>query len=122
MPITRSLKNELNALGEAPIYACRAWLNANGAGTVAVKDSGNVSSFIDNGTGDYTINFIKPMPDNNYSVAFAIATTTGTATAKIRAGSNDGPATLKTTTQLRILITGASSAFDCEEISVSIFR
>ena len=55
--------------GTAPIYACRAWVNFNGTGTVAILASGNVSSITDNGTGDYTINFTTAMPDANYAAA-----------------------------------------------------
>ena len=62
------LKAKLNASGEAPIYACRAWVNFNGTGTVAIRASGNVSSITDNGVGDYTVNFTTAMPDINYSV------------------------------------------------------
>ena len=46
---------------------CRAWVNFNGTGTVAIRASFNVSSITDNGTGDYTINFTTAMPDANYS-------------------------------------------------------
>jgi hypothetical protein len=53
--------------GTAPIYPCRAWVNFNGTGTVAIRASGNVSSITDNGTGDYTVNFTTAMPDANYS-------------------------------------------------------
>ena len=54
--------------GSAPAYACRAWVNFNGTGTVAIRGSNNVSSITDNGTGDYTVNFASAMPDNIYSV------------------------------------------------------
>jgi uncharacterized protein (AIM24 family) len=53
----------------AVAYGCRAWVNFNGTGTVAIRASGNVSSITDNGTGDYTVNFTTAMPDANYSVA-----------------------------------------------------
>ena len=49
-----------------PAYFCRAWVNFNGTGTVAIRASGNVSSITDNGTGDYTVNFTTAMPDTNY--------------------------------------------------------
>ena len=52
----------------AAAYGCRAWVNFNGTGTVAIRDSGNVSSITDNGTGDYTINFAIAMPDANYTI------------------------------------------------------
>jgi hypothetical protein len=51
----------------ATAYGCRAWVNFNGTGTVAIRASGNVSSITDNGTGTYTINFTNAMPDANYS-------------------------------------------------------
>jgi hypothetical protein len=51
----------------ATAYGCRAWVNFNGTGTVAIRASGNVSSITDNGTGDFTVNFTNAMPDVNYS-------------------------------------------------------
>ena len=58
----------LNASGSAPLYACRAWVNFNGTGTVAIRNSGNVSSITDGGTGFYTVNFTTSMPDTDYCV------------------------------------------------------
>jgi hypothetical protein len=52
----------------ATAYGCRAWVNFNGTGTVAIRGSGNVSSITDNGVGNYTVNFTTAMPDTNYSV------------------------------------------------------
>ena len=49
-------------------YGCRAWVNFNGTGTVAIRASGNVTSITDNGTGNYTVNFTNAMPDANYCV------------------------------------------------------
>ena len=68
------VKTALNATGTAPIYACRAWVNFNGTGTVAIRASGNVSSITDNGTGDYTVNFTTVMPDANYNYTFGLRT------------------------------------------------
>ena len=50
-----------------PEFKCRAWVNFNGNGTVAIRASGNVSSITDNGTGDYTVNLANAMPDANYT-------------------------------------------------------
>ena len=47
---------------------CRAWVNFNGTGTVAIRASFNVTSITDNGTGDYTVNFTNAMPDANYCI------------------------------------------------------
>ena len=51
---------------------CKAWVNFNGTGTVAIRDDFNVSSITDNGTGDYTINFTNNLNDTNYSIAGSI--------------------------------------------------
>lgn len=48
-------------------YLCRAWVNFNGTGTVAIRASGNVSSITDAGTGVYGVNLTNAMPDANYS-------------------------------------------------------
>ena len=52
----------------AVAYGCRAWVNFDGTGTVAIRASGNVSSITDNGTGDYTVNFTTALADANYIV------------------------------------------------------
>lgn len=49
-------------------FRVRAWANFAGTGTASIRDSGNVSSITDNGTGDFTINFTTAMPTTNYSV------------------------------------------------------
>lgn len=68
---------------EATAYGCRAWVNFNGTGTVAIRSSGNVTSITDNGTGDYTINFTTAMPDTNYA---AIVQGQGSSTAQLALG------------------------------------
>jgi len=66
--------------GTAPIYGCRAWVNFDGTrneadtgastngANVKIRASGNVSSVLKNGTGDYTVNFTSALVDVNYSV------------------------------------------------------
>lgn len=66
-----STLSQFNASGSAPVYACRAWVNFNGTGTVAIRASGNVTSITDNGVGTYVVNFTTAMPDANYSVAIS---------------------------------------------------
>ena len=122
-----AIPNVLNASGAAPIYACRAWVNFNGTGTVAIRGSGNVSSITDNGTGDYTINFATALPDTDYAVAFAInSSTTSSALrqAVIRASSSGDNPTTKTASALRIITaaTNAQSLFDMNQVNVVIFR
>lgn len=54
---------------------CRAWVNFNGTGTVAIRASFNVTSITDGGVGSYTINFTTAMPDANYSITVSSALT-----------------------------------------------
>jgi hypothetical protein len=57
----------------ATAFGCRAWINFDGtlvtnpASMTGVRGSGNVSSVLDNGIGNYTINFTTAMPDTNYA-------------------------------------------------------
>jgi len=62
-----------------PSFDCRAWVNFNGTGTVAIRASGNVSSITDSGTGDYIVNFTTAMVDANYAAVLG----------SDRTGSND---------------------------------
>ena len=69
------------AIGTGGINQARvakAWVNFNGSGTVAIRDSYNVSSITDNSTGNYTVNFSTAMANANYStVMYTNASTTG---------------------------------------------
>jgi len=51
----------------------KAWVNFNGTGVVSIRESFNVSSVTDNGTGDYTVNFATPMVDANYAAIGGIS-------------------------------------------------
>ena len=61
----------------ATAYGCRAWVNFNGSGTVAIRSSFNVNSMTDDGTGTYRANFSTALPDTNYTGAgFSASNTT----------------------------------------------
>ncbi len=44
-----------------------AWVNFDGTGTIATRDSVNVASLTDNGTGDYSINFSNSFSSVNFA-------------------------------------------------------
>ena len=48
-------------------FRCAARVIFNGQ-DVSIIDSKNISSIVKNGTGDYTIKFLKPMEDTNYYI------------------------------------------------------
>jgi hypothetical protein len=96
---------------------CRAWVNFNGTGTVAIRASFNVSSITDNGTGDYTVNFTTAMADANYS-AVGLCRISGNIRNII---SLDGVNTALTTGSVRVRTLDAALS-DADVVCVSIFR
>lgn len=113
------MREGFNAAGNAPVYACRAWVNFNGTGTIAIRGSGNVTSITDGGVGTYTVNFTTSIQDANYAaVVCGRQNTTSTQTTETAA-----PAVQTTTT---LLIYGqnteTNSLTDLEFIHAAIFR
>jgi hypothetical protein len=112
------IKTALNASGSAPIYACRAWVNFNGTGTVAIRASGNVSSITDNGTGNYTVNFTTAMPDANYTAPLTSSNWTGSLS------NVDARVVLNglTVNSIRVSSVGNGHPYDPEYFSVTVLR
>ena len=118
------------ASGSAPSYSCRAWVNFNGTGTVAVRTSGNISSVGDGGVGAYTINFTTAMADANYC---AIVPTSPALAVSLGAGAwfggvatdGSGVPTNKTASAVNIrmgVYNGPGASYDTNETNVCIFR
>jgi len=103
----------------ATAYGCRAWVNFNGTGTVAIRDSGNVSSITDNGTGDYTVNFTNNMPDANYSYQLATSEQSGASGGNGINASNPSDITVSS---IRMKVDQITTALNAESVSVTIFR
>lgn len=102
----------------ATAYGCRAWVNFNGTGTVAIRASGNVSSITDNGTGNYTVNFTTAMPDANYAVVMT-AGDTSSGTCLFQSPFNISP----TISAAQVLVTNSVfTATDRPFVQVAIFR
>jgi hypothetical protein len=104
--------------GTAPIYPCRAWVNFNGTGTVAIRASGNVTSITDNGTGSYTVNITTALPDVNYTTVW---TGGGQGTSGSAYAVGAGTQTVSAVSiSARAVSTG--SAVDENPCNVAIFR
>ena len=91
---------------------CKAWVNFNGTGTVAIRASYNVSSITDNGATDYTVNFTTAMADANYVV-------TATAGGVINGAFN------RTVEELTARTSGLFRLYtnaDAPQVNVAIFR
>ena len=46
----------------------KCWVNLNGTGTIATRDSFNISGTTDNGTGDYSFAINNDMNNNDYAI------------------------------------------------------
>ena len=100
-------------------YGCRAWVNFNGTGTVAIRASGNVSSITDNGTGNYTVNFTTALADTNYATVGTCALSNA-----VVAGNTERGFTPQdyNTTSIRYVVTDGASGVDPLYCNVAIFR
>lgn len=58
--------------------ASKGWVNFNGVGTIAIRDTLNVGSLTDNGTGDYETNLTASMSNANFGVVIATGNVAGT--------------------------------------------
>lgn len=99
------------------VYTCKAWVNFNGTGTVAIRAAGNVGSITDSGVGTYTVNITNAFADTNY--------------ATVANAFNDGsqrldcePGITKTTSSqsLTTTVTTSNTLADSQLISVAFFR
>ena len=104
----------------ATAYGCRAWVNFNGTGTVAIRASGNVSSITDNGVGNYRVNFATAMPDANFAVTFTVKGIPATV-AGLSSENHDGSRTASYVDVLAVRRdTGAG--YDSDQCNAAIFR
>jgi hypothetical protein len=96
---------------------CRAFVNFNGTGTVAIRASFNVTSITDNGTGSYTANFTTAMPDANFSVNVSMQKDGGT-------GNETGPSlSTRTASSAQVINIGYDGVFrDSSVVCISVFR
>ena len=100
--------------------SAKAWVNFDGTGTVAIRASYNVSSITDNGTGDYTVNFTTAMPDANYSCLITVG---DFALGGGLIGAQTSSAATRTSSAVRFNCqSAAGTAFDMNQLSVSVFR
>ena len=102
----------------ATAYGCRAWVNFNGTGTVAIRASGNVSSITDNGTGNYSVNFAAAMPDANYATVATVEERGIT----VFSSQNDTFTQTASICRIFACLGTSSTGFDPEQVSVAIFR
>jgi hypothetical protein len=111
------------------VYTAKAWVNFNSQGTLTVREDGNVSSVVDNGTGNYTIQFSNSLSDNNYSFVGSVSSPAGlfSAVGTVEMPDNVAYSTSKTTSSLTIETTYVNASAnrtnaDFDEVNVVVFR
>ena len=108
----------------ATAYGCRAWVNFNGTGTVAIRASGNVSSITDNGTGDYTVNFTTAMPDANYASVASCSPSAGPnqRVVVMNFGAQSNTIVSPTTSACRFSTSALGASADVQFVHFAAFR
>ena len=99
----------------ATAYGCRAWVNFNGTGTIAIRGSRNVTSLSDGGTGNYTINFTTAMPDTIYCAVASGQQASGRAILSVH------PTTFNTGS-LQVQASDQTAPYDTATVCIAIFR
>jgi hypothetical protein len=98
---------------------CRAWVNFDGTGTVAIRASYNVASITDNATGDFTVNLTTAMPDSDYVVVAGC----GSSTTRVGTFVETSVYTARTASAARIgPLNHAGTPHDPVYVDVAIFR
>lgn len=108
----------------------KAWVNFNGVGTVAIRDSFNVSSITDGGQGIYSVSFTTAMANTNYCVVGmaepSFVSGVGQSFYTVFGGGSSN-AFVRTTSAAQVKTsyvssTGAASAlWDCQAVHIAIF-
>jgi hypothetical protein len=91
-------------------FTGKAWINFDGTGTIATRDSHNVSSIADSGTGNYQVNLTNAMASTNFCVT---------------SSNNDWNATAAaypaTTSQIQIWVENGNANADTSIIEALVF-
>ena len=77
--LTDASSNNSTPMATVNQGTAKVWINFNGAGTIAARDSFNVASLTDEGVGAYQTNLTTSLDNTNYAVTGS-AGSSGTAT------------------------------------------
>ena len=103
----------------------KAWVNFNGTGTVAIRNSFNVSSITDNGTGDYTVNFATAMANTSYVPVVMTLCNQGqsqaTSPPAVRAVGHTDPNQALTASSVRMIHRPYNSNVDANMYGIAVF-
>jgi hypothetical protein len=109
-----------NSSGTQNGFLCRAWVNFNGSGTVAIRDDFNVTSITDSGVGLYQVNMSNALSNTNYAVTAGSSHLSGTYLSWPHLRDRDQ--VTRSTTQFQLDCKNSSgSATDQQEIHIAVF-
>ena len=95
----------------------KAWVNFNGGGTVAIRDSFNVSSITDHNTGQYSVTYATAMSNDDYA---SLITTQAGLTA-YGYGTGDNSQTTSALVNIFTIVGSNGTTQDASCVSVAIF-
>ena len=95
----------------------KAWVNFNGGGTVAIRDSFNVSSITDHNTGQYSVTYTTAMSNDDYA---SLITTQAGLTA-YGYGTGDNSQTTSALVNIFTIVGSNGTTQDASCVSVAIF-
>ena len=96
--------------------SAKAWGNLDGTGTIAIRDSYNIASATDEGTGIYDFNYTSNMTNDDYSANESVSETSGFEGNMNRFPAIDGVST----SDIRFGATHNNSNQDVDELYVTI--
>lgn len=128
-PVAFYIANKALSPGLVGSQLCRAWVNFNGTGTVAIRASFNVSSITDHGTGEYTVTYTTAMVDVNYAAFVSCGNNSSNGayanliSLNSKSDSSNNYHEAPTTTSIRFIVENfAYSLMDSTHCYVAIFR
>ena len=126
--IADELDTESTAVTNVINGSAKAWVNFDGTGTVSIRESFNVSSISDIGSGDYIVNFATAMPDTKYAALGTWSTVdnnwSGAFQSSMIIGGNYANSFTPhySTTQVGVCNYAAATFVDIEQVNIVVFR
>ena len=95
----------------------KAWINFNGTGSVSIRDDYNISSIVDNGTGQYEINIATNFSNADYAITGTSSGTNQTTVNAVFVNQTSSP----TTGTVDIFTATEGGAIDRQIVSLAMF-
>ena len=97
----------------------KAWVNLNGTGTIAIRDSTNIASVTDNGTGDYSSNFTNNMGNTNFASFGSCIGAANNVDGSVLTGFASGTAKTAGLIRVRATYAAGNTVLDPDNVSIS---